>query len=129
MSRLLLDTHAFLWWVDDAPEITATARRAIADTKNEIYLSLASCWEMSIKSSLGKLQLTKPIERFVSDQLAANGFTLLNIELRHTAKVESLPFYHRDPFDRLLIAQAMTEKITLITVDKAFIEYGVKTLW
>jgi PIN domain nuclease of toxin-antitoxin system len=129
MSRLLLDTHAFLWWVNDAPEITAEARHAISDANNECYLSLASCWEMSIKSSLGKLRLAKPIERFVSDQLTANGFTLLNIELRHTAKVEKLPFYHRDPFDRLLIAQAMTEKMTLITVDKAFMEYGVKVLW
>ena len=129
MPRLLLDTHAFLWWVNDAPEMTAAARSTISDGNNECYLSLASCWEMSIKSSLGKLRLAKPIERFVSEQLTANGFTLLNIELRHTAKVEKLPFYHRDPFDRLLIAQAMTEKMTLITADKAMTEYGVKVLW
>ena len=129
MSRLLLDTHAFLWWVNDAPELTAAARQAIADANNEVYLSVASCWEMSIKSSLGKLRLARQIDRFVSDQLTANAFTLLNIELRHTAKVEKLPFFHRDPFDRLLIAQAMTEKMTLLTVDSAFAEYDVKTLW
>ena len=129
MSRLLLDTCAFLWWVNDAPEITAAARQAIAEADNECYLSLASCWEMSIKSSLGKLRLARPIERFVSDQLTANGFTLLNIELRHAAKVEKLPFFHRYPFDRLLIAQAVSEKMTLITPDKAFAEYGVKILW
>lgn len=129
MSRLLLDTHAFLWWVNDAPEISAAARHAISDANNECYLSLASCWEMSIKSSLGKLRLAKSIERFVSDQLTANGFTLLNIELRHAAKVEKLPFYHRDPFDRLLIAQALTEKMTLLTADPAFTQYGVKLLW
>jgi PIN domain nuclease of toxin-antitoxin system len=129
MSRLLLDTHTFLWWVDDAPELTAAARRVIADVNNECYLSMASCWEMAIKASLGKLRLARPVERFVSEQVTANGFTLLNIELRHTAKVEKLPFHHRDPFDRLLIAQAMTEKLTIVTADSAFSDYGVKVLW
>jgi len=129
MPRLLLDTHTFLWWVDDAPELTAVARRAIADVNNECCLSLASCWEMAIKSSLRKLQLAKPVERFVADQLAANAFTLLNIELRHAAKVEKLPFHHRDPFDRLLIAQAMTEKLTVVSADKVFSDYGIKILW
>jgi PIN domain nuclease of toxin-antitoxin system len=90
---------------------------------------MASCWEMAIKASLGKLRLARPVERFVSEQIAANGFTLLNIELRHTAKVEKLPFLHRDPFDRLLIAQAMAEKLTIVTADSAFSAYGVKVLW
>lgn len=129
MPRLLLDTHTFLWWVDDAPKLTAAARRAIGDPNNECYLSMASCWEMAIKSSLGKLQLARPVERFVSEQLAANAFTLLNIELRHTAKVEKLPFHHRDPFDRLLIVQAATEKLTIVSADRAFSDYGVKVLW
>jgi PIN domain nuclease of toxin-antitoxin system len=129
MPRLLLDTHTFLWWVDDDSELTAAARRAIADVNNECYLSMASCWEMAIKSSLGKLRLARHVERFVSEQLTANGFTLLNIELRHAAKVEKLPFHHRDPFDRLLIAQAMTEKLTIVTADRVFAAYGVKVLW
>jgi PIN domain nuclease of toxin-antitoxin system len=129
MSRLLLDTHAFLWWVDDAPEISASARRVIADMNNECYLSVASCWEMAIKSSLGKLILAKPVERFVSEQITANGFSLLNIELRHAAKVEKLPFHHRDPFDRLLIAQAVTEKLTIVSADSGLSEYGVKVIW
>lgn len=129
MPRLLLDTHVFLWWVDDAPELTGAARRAIGDPGNECFLSLASCWEMAIKSSLGKLRLARPVERFVSEQLAANGFSLLNIELRHAARIEKLPFLHRDPFDRLLIAQAMTEKLTMVTADSVFSEYGIKLLW
>ena len=129
MPRLLLDTHAFLWWIDDAPELTPAARRAIGDVNNECYLSLASCWELAIKASLGKLRLTSPVERFVSEQITANGFTLLNIELRHTAKVEKLPFHHRDPFDRLLIAQALAEKLTIVSADKIFRDYGVKVLW
>lgn len=129
MTRLLLDTHTFLWWIDDAPQLSTAARRAIGDANTECHLSLASCWEMAIKSSLGKLQLAKPIERFVSEQLAANNFTLLNIELRHAAKIEKMPFHHRDPFDRLLIAQAMTEKLAVVTADKAFAGYGVKIIW
>jgi len=129
MSRLLLDTHAFLWWVDDAPELSAAARRAIADVSNKCCLSVASCWEMAIKASLGKLKLAKTVERFVSEQVTANGFTLLNIELRHTAKVEKLPFHHRDPFDRLLIAQAMTEKLIIVSADSVFSGYGVKVIW
>jgi PIN domain nuclease of toxin-antitoxin system len=129
VQRLLLDTHAFLWWVSDAPELSNTAREAISDTGNECFLSIASCWEMAIKSSIGKLRLSKPIERFVNDLITENGFRLLSIDLRHTAKVASLPFHHRDPFDRLLLAQAITEKLTIVTADNQFSSYGVKLLW
>jgi PIN domain nuclease of toxin-antitoxin system len=129
MARLLLDTQVFLWWVNDSPQLTAAARLAIADSGNASFLSVASCWEMAIKSSLGKLRLAKPIGRFVTEQLVANGFRLLNIDLRHAAKVENLPFKHRDPFDRLLIAQAMTDKLTLVSADNVFADYAVKVLW
>lgn len=129
MARLLLDTHVFLWWVDDDPSLTAVAREAIADANNECCLSLASCWEMAIKSSLGKLRLARPVARFVSEQLAANAFSLLSIELRHVARIEKLPFHHRDPFDRLLIAQAITDKLTMVSADSVFAEYGVTLLW
>lgn len=129
MPSLLLDTHAFLWWLNDAPRLSVAATDAISDAGNDCYLSVASCWEMAIKSSLGKLRLSKPVERFISEQLAANSFTLLNIELRHVGRVQKMPFHHRDPFDRLLIAQAVTEKLTIVTADSAFADYGVKTLW
>lgn len=128
MPRLLLDTHAFLWWIGDDPRLKSAAKRAIADIENECYLSVASCWEMAIKVSLGKLRLAKPIERFITEQLTVNGFTLLSVDLRHVAKVEKLPFHHRDPFDRLLIAQAMMEKLTIVSADRAFSKYGVKVL-
>lgn len=88
--KLLLDTHIFLWWINDAPELSETARVAISDPDNTCYLSMASCWEMSIKSSLGKLKLKKTVERFVSEQMQQNGFLMLNIELRHIGKVETL---------------------------------------
>ena len=129
MARLLLDTHTFLWWINDAPELSQSARRAITNADSECFLSVASCWEMAIKSSLGKLTLAKPIERFVLDQITENGFLMLNIELRHAAKVESLPFHHRDPFDRLLIGQAISDKLTIITADSMFSPYGVKLIW
>ncbi len=126
--KLLLDTHVFLWWVNDAPELSEMARAAISDPSNTCYLSMASCWEMAIKSSLGKLKLKKPIERFVSEQMQQNGFLMLNIELRHIAKVETLEFQHRDPFDRLLLTQAKIEKMTLVTVDSALLAYGTRCI-
>jgi PIN domain nuclease of toxin-antitoxin system len=126
--KLLLDTHVFLWWVNDAPELSETARAAISDAGNTCYLSMASCWEMAIKSSLGKLKLKKPVERFVSEQMQQNGFLMLNIELRHIAKIETLEYLHRDPFDRLLLMQARTEKMTLVTVDAALLSYGIRCI-
>lgn len=129
MSRLLLDTHTFLWWVNDAPELSEAARQAVSNTDNDCFLSVASCWEMAIKSSLGKLSLSKPVDSFVLDQITENGFLMLNIELRHAAKVASLPFHHRDPFDRLLIGQAISEKLTLVTSDRMFSHYGVQMIW
>ncbi|OFX13902.1 MAG: twitching motility protein PilT [Alphaproteobacteria bacterium RIFOXYD12_FULL_60_8] len=127
--KLLLDTHTFLWWVSDAPELSEAARTAITNPNNTCYVSVASGWEMSIKSSLGKLKLKKPIERFLTEQMQKNSFLLLNIELHHVTKVESLPFLHRDPFDRLLVSQAKAERMTLITADQALSAYGIRCLW
>ena len=129
MRRLLLDTHTFLWWAGDSCELSDTARAVISDAGNECFLSVASCWEMAIKSSLGKLRLARPVERFVEDLVTENGFRLLAIDLRHAAKVETLPFHHRDPFDRLLIAQAISEKLTVVSADSMFSNYDVTRLW
>ena len=127
--RLLLDTHVFLWWISDAPEMSETARTAIANPNNSCYVSVASGWEMAIKSSLGKLKLKKSIERFLTEQMQQNGFLLLNIDLHHVAKVENLPFIHRDPFDRLILSQAKAERMTLVTADQTLSDYGVRCLW
>jgi PIN domain nuclease of toxin-antitoxin system len=127
--QLLLDTHAFLWWIGDAAELSKTARNAIGRAENECLLSVASCWEMAIKTSLGKLVLSQPVERFIPEQLAANGFRLLGIDFRHCARVESLPFHHRDPFDRLLVAQALGEKLAIVSRDGTLSKYGVKRIW
>lgn len=127
--RLLLDTHVFLWWVNDAPELSAKARASIRKGQNECFLSVASAWEMAIKVSTGKLVLSQSVERFIPEQLAANGFRLLEIDFRHAARVESLPFHHRDPFDRLLVAQAMSEKMAVVSADAALSDYGIKRIW
>jgi len=127
--RLLLDTHTFLWWINNDPLLSDSARIAISSERNECFLSLASCWELAIKASIGKLRLTKPVERFIPEELTANDFQLLSIDFRHIAKVETLPFHHRDPFDRLLVAQVLTEKMTIISADDMLSEYGVKRLW
>ncbi len=129
MSRLLLDTHTFLWWVNDATELSDFARDAISNENNECFFSVASCWEMAIKSSLGKLELAKPVDRFVLEQITENSFTILNIELRHAAKAEFLPLHHRDPFDRLLIGQALSDKLIIVTADRMFSNYGIQRIW
>lgn len=127
--QLLLDTHAFLWWIDDAPALSKKARAAIGKAGNECFVSLASCWEMAIKSSLGKLTLSQPLDRFIPEQLAANGFQLLDIDFRHVSRVATMPFHHRDPFDRLLIAQASAEKLTVVSADATFDAYDLSRLW
>jgi PIN domain nuclease of toxin-antitoxin system len=127
--ELLLDTHAFLWWVNDARELSRPARSAIADPRNECLLSLASCWEMAIKTSLGKLKLATGIERFIPEQLAANGFRQLGIDFRHVARVARLAFHHRDPFDRLLAAQAIEEGVAIVSADPVFRRYGIRRIW
>jgi PIN domain nuclease of toxin-antitoxin system len=124
---LLLDTQAFLWWVTDDRRLSKRAARAIAGT--ECLLSVASCWEMAIKTSLGKLSLAGSVDRFVQEQLEVNGFHLLAISLEHIGGVAALPFHHRDPFDRLLAAQALAEDLSVVSADPMFRRYGVTRVW
>src|SRR5215813_12199086 len=123
--RLLLDSHTFLWWVKNDAALSRGARAAIADPDNECFLSHASIWEMGIKASLGKLTLPSTVERFVLEHCEANDFRLLSITLAHIALIEALPFHHRDPFDRLLVAQARHEAMTLVSRDPSLKAYGV----
>jgi PIN domain nuclease of toxin-antitoxin system len=127
--RVLLDTHAFLWWIGNAPELSNKARKCISNAENECLFSLVSAWEISIKSSLGKLKLDRTIDRFIPEHLALNRFKALEIGFRPIALVHSLPFHHKDPFDRLLIAQALDEKIAIVSANAVFKRYGVKTIW
>lgn len=127
--RLLLDTHALLWWVAASDRVSRKARTAIASARNECFVSIATAWEIAIKLSLGKLRVEGALERFLPEQLAANGFQPLPIELKHAARVATLPFHHRDPFDRLLVAQALDEELSVVTADPVFARYGVKRVW
>lgn len=126
--KLLLDTHAFLWFVGGHRRLTRRARRAMEETGTTLYVSAASVWEMAIKASLGRLTLPLPVMDYMQEKTAA-GFKILPVEWTHAAAVETMPFHHRDPFDRLLAAQALTERIPLVTGDPAFAPYGVITIW
>jgi PIN domain nuclease of toxin-antitoxin system len=127
--RLLLDTHTFLWWVNDSSKLSRRALQAIGDAERPCLFSLTSCWEMAIKVGSGKLELPFSVARFVSEQLAANGFLQLSIELAHVARAAELPPHHRDPFDRLLAAQALEEDLTIVSADSIFKRYGVRRIW
>ena len=116
--NVLLDTHAFLWFVQDDPRLSHAARALIESGETRPFLSIASLWEIAIKMSLGKLELTQPYEEFIPQQLAANGIGILNITIEHTAAVASLPFHSRDPFDRLMVAQAMVESDRAVTINQ-----------
>lgn len=126
--RLLLDTHAFIWHREGDARIGLELRRVVGDPRNDVFLSLASVWEMSIKQGLGKLGLKASVQSTVEDGVK-NGFRLLPITLPHALAVQDLPPHHGDPFDRLLIAQTQIEGLTLVSRDTAFDAYGVVRLW
>jgi PIN domain nuclease of toxin-antitoxin system len=125
VSRLLVDTHVVLWWLADDPALSPTARDAIADPTNEPLVSAASVWEIAIKRSLGKLTTRDDLP----DRIAAEGFAWLPISAQHAWRVRELPLHHRDPFDRILVAQALTERLPVVTDDAHFGEYGVEVRW
>jgi len=123
--RLLLDTHVFLWWLQDSPRLGPEARRAIANPKSIVHVSAASIWEVSIKAALGRLELERAR---LEDEVVANGFIDLPIQAKHAWQAGQLPLRHDDPFDRMLIAQARIEALTLVTKDPAFRKYEVALL-
>jgi PIN domain nuclease of toxin-antitoxin system len=127
--RLLLDTHAFLWFVTADPRLGPVAKSFIQEPANQRLLSTVSLWEMAIKFSLGKLKFSKPFATLIPEQLAANAIEILPIQLSHIELVAGMPFHHRDPFDRLLIAQTIIEGTGLVSVESAFDAYGIKRIW
>ncbi|MBM3821513.1 MAG: type II toxin-antitoxin system VapC family toxin [Verrucomicrobia bacterium] len=127
--KLLLDAHTLLWFYEGSPSLSLPARAAIEDPANEKHVSHATAWEIAIKVSLGKLKLAVPYEDVYPNAVAANGFLVLPLDFRHLRELLTLPFHHRDPFDRLLIAQAFVEEMTLVSCDPHFPAYGAKVLW
>jgi|SRR5436853_6390093 len=127
--KLLLDTHTFLWFIIGNPHLSANARALIEDQANEKFLSVGSMWEIAIKVSIGKLALSGSFDTLIPQQLSINGFDLLGLEVNHAAALINLPFHHRDPFDRLLIAQAIVEQMQIVSIDLTFDAYQITRLW
>jgi len=127
--RLLLDTHTFLWFIEDDPNLSPIAKALIADPSNEVLLSMASPWEIAIKVRIGKLALPDPLGDFLHDQMMINSIQLLPISLEHATRVATLPLHHRDPFDRLIISQAMVENVAIVGADAGFDSYPIVRHW
>lgn len=123
--RLLLDTNAFLWWRDGSARLPERVREEIGNSGNEVIVSIASLWEISIKRKLGKLRFLEEFETVIAEE----EFSLLSVNYTHLRAVDELPLHHHDPFDRLLIAQSVAEEIAIVTNDGKFALYDVKTLW
>ncbi|MEO7908985.1 MAG: type II toxin-antitoxin system VapC family toxin [Roseiflexaceae bacterium] len=127
--RALLDTHTFLWWVHNDSRLSQRVREIISDSSNTLYLSAVSGWEIAIKAQLGKLQFSSSLDRFIAEQIALNGIDTLPITLRHGLHVATLPPHHRDPFDRLLVAQCQLEQLPMLTADAQILKYALQTIW
>ena len=127
--RALLDTNAFLWFISGSDRLSQNARNIMVDFNNDLVLSTESLWEMAIKTSIGKLELLDSFDRLIPVQLEKHAIDVLSIRLDHISKIIDLELYHRDPFDRLIIAQGITEQIPVITSDAMFAKYPVKVIW
>ena len=127
--KYLLDTHAFLWFVTDDDKLSSNARSIIKNSNNEVYFSAASAWEMSIKVRLGRLTIEEDLEPFIIKQLAENNFSTLSITIFHSIYTSKLPEIHKDPFDRMIVAQSQVEDMPLISKDKNIKKYKVPVVW
>lgn len=128
-KSLLLDTQAFLFALNSPELIPLKTRKLFSNEAYELYLSIASIWEMSIKSSLGKLKLKTPLKEIIQTSIKESGLKILPIQTEHTYAVEELPFHHKDPFDRIIIAQSAVERMPIVSSDAVFDQYDVKRIW
>lgn len=127
--KIILDPQVLIWWANDVSNISDRVQNIIFDVDNELLVSLASIWEIQIKISLGKLSLPRPLPDIVATQVNENQIKVMQIELSHIYTLDLLPLHHRDPFDRIIIAQAMNEKISIASIDKAFDAYSIERIW
>ena len=127
--NVLLDTHVFLWWIVDDPRLSPRARKIIGNGENTLFLSAASAWEIAIKAKLGRLKLPDDPERFIPEQMALNAIESLPVQVSRALHVYTLPEYHSDPFDRIIIAQAQLEGLPILTADPQISRYEVDTIW
>lgn len=127
--KYLIDTHVLLWITNHDSRLSKKAKDLFLNEKNDIYLSIASIWEMAIKISLNKLDVNEPLKNFVRTKIIANKIKITNISVEHLFMLEDLPFHHKDPFDRLIIAQSIVENIPIISKDSVFRKYNIKKIW
>lgn len=127
--KLLLDTQCLLWWFTEPERLNSDAIEQIVAEDNELFFSVASAWEIAIKVGIGKLPLPEPVDTYVSSRMRRLGAKSLDIVFPHVCKVAKLPLLHRDPFDRILLAQAQIEQMTLVTADEILTQYGSDILW
>lgn len=127
--NLLVDTHTLLWSYFDPSRLSATATTALIDPNNRVLVSPASCWEIAIKISIGKLQIAESFLDFVQHAVVDNGFKFLSLKPRHAAELISLPYHHRDPFDRMIVAQAIVEQLTIVSSDQILDQYPIQRIW
>jgi PIN domain nuclease of toxin-antitoxin system len=127
--KILLDTHAFLWLITGDERLSKTSRKTFLNTENRLYFSIVSLWEMCIKKSLDKISLKNKWLDIIQEEMKANSIQWLPVDVSHCVKVIELPFHHRDPFDRMLIAQAMTEDLSILSRDNRFSAYDIKCIW
>ena len=127
--KALLDTHVFLWWINDDPRLSDAARELIGNGESALFLSAASGWEIAIKMRLGRLEVQGDPEHFIFEQLALNDITVLPISMNHAFRTATLPDHHRDPFDRMLVAQSQIEQLPIVTSDPLITRYAVDVIW
>jgi PIN domain nuclease of toxin-antitoxin system len=127
--KALLDTHVFLWWINDDKRLSSFAPDVISDANNELFVSAATGWEIAIKAQIGRLELPGEAQHFVAEQLRINAFKPLPIGMNHALHVSTLPDLHRDPFDRMLIAQAQMENMPILSVDPNIRKYQIEIIW
>jgi PIN domain nuclease of toxin-antitoxin system len=127
--RFLVDTSSFLWFASGNSRLSNRARELMEDFDNELVMSIASLWEIAIKVSIGKLELLADFDRFIPENLEENEIEILHVRLTHLSTIMKLPFHHRDPFDRLIIAQAISENLPVIACDSIFKKYQINTIW
>jgi len=127
--KALLDTHAFLWWINDDPWLSDAVRELIGNGESALFLSAASGWEIVSKIRLGRLEVQGDPEQFIFEQLAVNDITVLPISMKHALRTAALPDHHRDPFDRMLVAQSQIEQLPIVTADPLITRYAVEVIW
>lgn len=127
--RVMLDTHAFLWWSLDDDRLSGPAREVIRDGRNDVVVSVASIWEVAIKARKGKLDLPMAVDAYVEDRLRRNRWSTLAVDVQHAVRAAALPMIHADPFDRVLVAQAQVESLPIVTTDAAITRYDIETIW